>query len=175
MPLATGPLDQLENPADAQIFLSFMGLQYNLLLNALDSDEKPYEPLFWKDAEGQVITKDWGDGFLSGVSLRADAWRDWAASDQDMSLMIAMATVLEGNEATLAKAVAAGADLELLTREAQAMAAQVIRRIYRRSGKRRGLAASLPGRSEEGAKQKVGRNDPCPCGSGKKYKKCCLS
>lgn len=21
---------------------------------------------------------------------------------------------------------------------------------------------------------KIGRNDPCPCGSGKKYKKCCL-
>ncbi|MBQ1354769.1 MAG: SEC-C domain-containing protein, partial [Ruminococcus sp.] len=21
--------------------------------------------------------------------------------------------------------------------------------------------------------KKVGRNDPCPCGSGKKYKKCC--
>ncbi len=21
----------------------------------------------------------------------------------------------------------------------------------------------------------IGRNDPCPCGSGKKYKKCCLS
>jgi hypothetical protein len=26
------------------------------------------------------------------------------------------------------------------------------------------------GRSEP----KVGRNDPCPCGSGKKYKKCCM-
>ena len=23
------------------------------------------------------------------------------------------------------------------------------------------------------ARAKVGRNDPCPCGSGKKYKKCC--
>jgi len=23
--------------------------------------------------------------------------------------------------------------------------------------------------------QKVGRNDPCPCGSGKKYKQCCLN
>ncbi|MGQ9625221.1 MAG: PBPRA1643 family SWIM/SEC-C metal-binding motif protein [Candidatus Bathycorpusculaceae bacterium] len=22
-------------------------------------------------------------------------------------------------------------------------------------------------------KTKIGRNDPCPCGSGKKYKKCC--
>jgi len=37
------------------------------------------------------------------------------------------------------------------------------------------LAAS---RSAQGPvayhKHKVGRNDPCPCGSGKKYKKCCL-
>jgi uncharacterized protein YecA (UPF0149 family) len=23
------------------------------------------------------------------------------------------------------------------------------------------------------SRQKVGRNDPCPCGSGKKFKKCC--
>src|SRR4051812_7122926 len=23
--------------------------------------------------------------------------------------------------------------------------------------------------------EKAGRNDPCPCGSGKKYKKCCLA
>ena len=23
------------------------------------------------------------------------------------------------------------------------------------------------------AERKVGRNEPCPCGSGKKYKKCC--
>lgn len=27
---------------------------------------------------------------------------------------------------------------------------------------------------EEGQKRKAGRNEPCPCGSGKKYKKCCL-
>jgi uncharacterized protein YecA (UPF0149 family) len=28
------------------------------------------------------------------------------------------------------------------------------------------------GRTRTG--QKIGRNDACPCGSGKKYKKCCL-
>ncbi len=32
--------------------------------------------------------------------------------------------------------------------------------------------------AEEGgvgdSRRQVGRNDPCPCGSGKKYKKCCL-
>jgi len=27
---------------------------------------------------------------------------------------------------------------------------------------------------EAGKKKKIGRNDPCPCGSGKKFKKCCM-
>jgi len=33
-----------------------------------------------------------------------------------------------------------------------------------------GVALPVPHRVQP----KVGRNDPCPCGSGKKYKKCCL-
>jgi preprotein translocase subunit SecA len=33
-----------------------------------------------------------------------------------------------------------------------------------------GEASSSPTTVQSGAK--VGRNDPCPCGSGKKYKKC---
>jgi uncharacterized protein YecA (UPF0149 family) len=24
------------------------------------------------------------------------------------------------------------------------------------------------------AHPRIGRNDPCPCGSGRKYKKCCM-
>jgi preprotein translocase subunit SecA len=28
---------------------------------------------------------------------------------------------------------------------------------------------------ENVGEKKVARNDPCPCGSGKKYKKCCLN
>ncbi len=31
----------------------------------------------------------------------------------------------------------------------------------------------LKGQSEFLKDKKVGRNDPCPCGSGLKYKKCC--
>jgi len=48
--------------------------------------------------------------------------------------------------------------------------------------KRRELAqARMAGAGEQGPVQqvvrgaKVGRNDPCPCGSGKKYKKCCAA
>lgn len=31
----------------------------------------------------------------------------------------------------------------------------------------------VDGDVESSGESKVGRNDPCPCGSGKKYKKCC--
>jgi HEAT repeat protein len=37
-----------------------------------------------------------------------------------------------------------------------------------------GARALLTGVRPARAARKVGRNDPCPCGSGKKYKKCCL-
>ncbi len=33
---------------------------------------------------------------------------------------------------------------------------------------------NYPEQEEPPRQEKVGRNDPCPCGSGKKYKKCCL-
>ena len=36
-----------------------------------------------------------------------------------------------------------------------------------------GSDSSTSGTSTTVRKKKIGRNDPCPCGSGKKYKKCC--
>jgi preprotein translocase subunit SecA len=42
-----------------------------------------------------------------------------------------------------------------------------------RSGGRRGARAGQPEAGPPPAPRKVGRNDPCPCGSGRKYKKCC--
>lgn len=49
---------------------------------------------------------------------------------------------------------------------------RVLRRMFHQSASRRGLLLGAPPRAP--AATKVGRNEPCPCGSGKKYKKCCL-
>lgn len=50
------------------------------------------------------------------------------------------------------------------------------------AGFARAVAAVGPGdrlgsevRTVAGRGEKVGRNDPCPCGSGKKFKKCCAT
>jgi len=48
---------------------------------------------------------------------------------------------------------------------------QVLNAVYEEEAAPPSQVAAKP-LTEEGAK--VGRNDPCPCGSGKKYKKCCL-
>jgi uncharacterized protein len=42
--------------------------------------------------------------------------------------------------------------------------------------RRQSLERQMPAARAEGAQAspKPGRNDPCPCGSGLKYKKCCL-
>ncbi|WP_397474925.1 SEC-C metal-binding domain-containing protein [Pusillimonas sp.] len=34
---------------------------------------------------------------------------------------------------------------------------------------------ALPLLSKQDNRKKLGRNDPCPCGSGRKHKKCCLN
>lgn len=44
--------------------------------------------------------------------------------------------------------------------------------IVDRYGDPEGLLAPAPQPLRH--EQKVGRNDPCPCGSGWKYKRCCL-
>jgi preprotein translocase subunit SecA len=46
---------------------------------------------------------------------------------------------------------------------------EAVARVTGESGAGDGSIKQQPVRRGE----KVGRNDPCPCGSGKKYKKCC--
>lgn len=53
-------------------------------------------------------------------------------------------------------------EIELGLRTVRSTPAPTFREIY-------GLPAQ-----QKAKREKVGRNDPCPCGSGKKYKKCCL-
>ena len=46
-------------------------------------------------------------------------------------------------------------------------------RFWRPQPKARVAPRASPAQPVERDAPKVGRNDPCPCGSGKKYKKCC--
>ena len=64
-------------------------------------------------------------------------------------------------------------------REAKGSLVDLTRNIQRKKDREMESLQFAGGESSDAPKQtvikgvKVGRNDPCPCGSGKKYKKCC--
>lgn len=65
----------------------------------------------------------------------------------------------------------------VLTHQPAMSAADLARRSQPQPGERpemRRVASSAPKTPRGPNGKKVGRNDPCPCGSGKKYKHCCM-
>ena len=56
-----------------------------------------------------------------------------------------------------------------------AKATEMIKKIMAARNAQAQNQANTSGKSQPvvNSSKKVGRNDPCPCGSGKKYKKCC--
>jgi len=129
---------------------------------------KEFQPLFCEfEAEGQVILdgEAWAWGFWEGMSLRADAWKPiWNSSlaPRMHSLYLLGAEEIEEEEMAL---VDTALKCHRLTLEIET----AIPEIYR---------FWLPHRKSgiikiEHTEPKVGRNDDCACGSGKKFKKCC--
>ena len=81
-------------------------------------------------------------------------------------------------EKPLAQATAPSRKLKLQHDEASALAAPATRAAVgppareARAKRRRPARAAAPVQTYRRARPRVGRNEPCPCGSGKKYKRC---
>lgn len=114
------------------------------------------------DRTGDVLWEEWIDGFAEAMALRPDAWQalaDGAEADA-VARLTELVAVARGESELDTPAVNA------LDATAPADIAAAVQRLYAARG---GLAATAPAP----APAKVGRNDPCRCGSGRKSKKCC--
>jgi uncharacterized protein len=111
-----------------------------------------------------VVVDEWCEGYMRGVGLAADEWRA-GAPEIDGLLEPIRAFTEEANWP--AREIA---DREQVQKLRDAIAPNV-RAIHAHWFARRALDVPLALRRSTA---RVGRNDPCPCGSGKKYRKCCL-
>jgi uncharacterized protein len=165
--LLGGPEAELSEE-EAELARESVRLEYNGVLKSLRSRKLEYEPFFWEDEdEGRLITRYWAEGFLHGVSLREEAWKPWR---EGVALyLFAFVNVLLQNEEIDAKVAGKGLEPEEVFEVAQTSVPELIQALY-------GIRREAPSDSEiyRSLDRNVGRNDPCPCGSGKKYKKCCL-
>ena len=111
----------------------------------------------------------WADGYLAGVDLAEPSW-DEAADAEDLDAMLfpflaltgdAKEMALESGEAWMSEAE----EREMLADVRAGLADHLldVRRYW--------FEKSIPPTVKRDG-PKVGRNDPCPCGSGKKYKSC---
>ena len=113
-----------------------------------------------------AIGEEWSTGFEQGFEMWPSEWPDKVG---DTTLAEALLETILGPEEEVAMPADSEAQLALL--EEKGIAVQHLYQAWRALGL---PAPELLGVMAAGtAKGGPGRNEPCPCGSGKKYKKCC--
>ena len=149
---------------------------YNDTVQGLLCDPPAYGAMLWATPEGGLDGTDWCDGFLAGVSLRAEAWEPLVKSRKHGDCLLPIfAHCFDPNGTPLVEMDAA--DRAFIRENARALiegAVILIDRFWKKKRKRPPTGTVVSVSSIE-MRAKVGRNDPCPCGSGKKYKMCCLA
>lgn len=135
-----------------------------------------YLPVLIEDAEGVAHGNDWAHGFMRGVHGRS-GWRELMDSDEyggPLLPIMLLAHEHDPDPAMRPKPVAPENREELLETIIAGLTS-----IYRyfEPHRRSGLQAQREDAHTPLRRRgpKVGRNDSCPCGSGKKYKLCCAA
>jgi uncharacterized protein len=111
----------------------------------------------------------WANGFMMGVSLRGELWDSWAEEDEQIAEDLA--DISELALFSQEQAEEAGFEGEELPRLAERleMAGEIPFMLADLNWKRLERQRPQPARRPD----LPGRNDPCLCGSGLKFKKCC--
>jgi uncharacterized protein len=137
--------------------------RYNQIITQLRDDPDRYQPLIRQNEHGQVIARDWVAGFMDGVALRFHGWQALLKSKEyrnDFAPIAVHLTDAQGNSPLNPEEE----NVKALIEQAAELIPAAVRSIDRFFKQTRPFF--------EGG-TKVGRNDPCFCGSGKKFKKCC--
>lgn len=154
-------------------FTELTSRQWNHVNHQLDR-EQVYLPLLLEDAEGDVRGKDWAKGFLQGTHLRHSIWVElFEDEERGGPLVPIMALAYENHSDPAMRSFKTEIDKAKRTDLLVGAAAGVMQ-LHRHFLKQRSSdthASSTFVRD----RPKTGRNEPCPCGSGKKFKKCCGS
>jgi len=157
-----------EDEKEFEDILSLMMRHMNVISGMLMQTPEAFEPLYLaREVEGETFTivDEWCEGYWRGVQLIQE---HWDAGGQEMAELLVPILAFTGETHWR------GHDFthDEMRKIQQAIAPNV-RAIHAYWLARRAGQEPVRKPVQHGG-PRVGRNDPCPCGSGKKYKRCCL-
>jgi uncharacterized protein len=154
--------DAFENETVADRMLTLTMRLFNEVNATLQHDPRMLAP----EPDDVDSIEAFCDGYLAGANLHAE-WKDDAIGSEQ----------LEGFRIVVGEAPADEATFEAQQRSVGSVVAALWAHWEpaRRASVPEAPSSPPPGIPATRDAAKVGRNDPCACGSGKKYKKCCAN
>jgi uncharacterized protein len=165
LPVIWGGEEPIFDDAEqAQAIIGTIMNRYNEILSQIA--DGLIAPIFMETPGGEVIASDWAEGFKQAIALRGDAWQKlFRSQEHGHTLLPILALCCDDNGDSLL-------DLPVETENKFfADAGELVPECVLEIAQFWRATRSAPQRRPNGPK--IGRNDPCPCGSGKKFKKCC--
>ena len=149
--------------------LSLMLRHMNGIADILIEHPDEFEPIYLQnEIEGgaHAIVDDWCEGYMRGVAMASE---EWEAGGLEIRKLLSPIQAFSSVSDWCAHDAINEAGVEDI-RNAIIPHVREIHAFWLARRERAGPLVPTVQRK----KPRVGRNDPCPCGSGKKYKKCCL-
>jgi len=154
--------------------LELLMQNWNCIVSELRS-EGFHVPLLIRDRKGKARGNDWANAFLVGTDLRREAWSEFFQDEDAFAPLIPIFALAYENHPDkelrpYKKPIGKKRRNDLIAGATAAVKVLYERRIQSLRG---GTQPRKKDKTPRRKAAKIGRNDPCYCGSGKKYKKCC--
>lgn len=165
---------QFANETQANTIMSLIMRHYNAVIHTFTADPTSFEPIFWRGSQWGAA--EWCEGFLLGLQFCDEEWSALAIGQPTWFTPFLRLGTEDGIKITSKDGSA-----EKWMDEIEPS----LVRIHAYWDEIRSSEPDEPigddfhfGDRKEIVQvvrdgPKIGRNDPCPCGSGKKFKKCC--
>lgn len=169
-------IPQFGSAKAAEELLTLIMRRLNEIISGLMTHPRELTPIysagtFGEDQREYIDPEAWAMGFWSGIELCWESWQPLLESEKGQELTRAI-RLLGAQEVTEEEEDLTGTPLQREALGEQIPAAVMDIHTfwlpYRHAAVERTVAQTYVR-----ANPKLGRNDPCPCGSGKKFKKCC--
>jgi uncharacterized protein len=160
--LCPGGPSEFDSEEQRLLFEYVLMDRFDAILDTVAHNPGIYEPDIHEDPEtGETTVDAWVGGFLGGIRLRGRAWQAVIRSEVGQKHFTPIAVFIRDEDGNY---LLNGPELDQARAVASDELGDAVVGMYRFFKKNRHYFKGAA---------KLGRNDPCFCGSGSKFKKCC--